>query len=455
VLADLRERRISVVRQPAVFDAVVPPDRRRHWSLPGGLPSSAALEERKSQHVLRVLDTGDFAAELADYLLRAEAVLLDVSGCVGCACAGVIDVHRNRATREAVMALEPPRATTPVIDVDASIVLDAPLPHLVDLSVRIAPVVGSPKPSVPARGPSPAPARSIADAASVRRTQERHRIAVTPPGIGSIPVVVEGRPADAAITAPPSPPPAVRPPPAPSPPVFAADPLSKPSIEPTPMANHHPRPTSESGASGVADQVPTVQVRRRTPAHALHLAARGSASTRVSLRDGAVLPRAYAAVRHRTPAAMPALSDVPVEPGEPTASPAREGLSPLPAADAAEAVVEPAQAGRVAAADTPSLSTMEAPLLPVDQPAPAKPSAAGAAQAPPPRIEMAAPITTVLEPPVSGPITGTPRRTPRGETPRVPTPAIPSTRRTLWGLLWWSVAIVALSVVLFLLYGAA
>lgn len=106
---------IVLSEQPTTFDAVLPPDRRRHLSLPGGVPSPEALA-READCVLREARGDDFAFELAQQILEGGARLLDVGPALGCACAGVVAGLSGDDPREEIERLEPPRATSPVVD---------------------------------------------------------------------------------------------------------------------------------------------------------------------------------------------------------------------------------------------------------------------------------------------------------------------------------------------------
>ncbi|MDQ3949858.1 MAG: hypothetical protein M3282_05895, partial [Gemmatimonadota bacterium] len=83
LLAVLTERGVDLADQPRVFDSVIPPDRRRFLSQPGGLPTAEMLgrvdPERKEIEV-----TGpELATELAQILLSRSNVLIDVATRLG------------------------------------------------------------------------------------------------------------------------------------------------------------------------------------------------------------------------------------------------------------------------------------------------------------------------------------------------------------------------------------
>lgn len=124
----LADRDIDPSTQPDVFEAVIPPDRRRHHSLPGGLPAITALRGVGAPHGIVELGDGDLSTEIAQQLLSGVPVLLDGAERLGCACAGAgaADAHDART---AVIALEPPRAFAPVLELPPALDLSLPLPR--------------------------------------------------------------------------------------------------------------------------------------------------------------------------------------------------------------------------------------------------------------------------------------------------------------------------------------
>lgn len=121
------QRQIVPAAQPAVFDSVLPPDRRRHLSLPGGLPAPDALWSTVGSRRLVELGPEDFSIELTQLLLSDEPVLIDACAALGCACAGAAGgdaaLHRAQLT-----TLEPPRSPTPIVEVRVPVELELPLP---------------------------------------------------------------------------------------------------------------------------------------------------------------------------------------------------------------------------------------------------------------------------------------------------------------------------------------
>jgi hypothetical protein len=141
--ASLADRGIAVAEEPLVFNSFFAPDRRRCHSLPGGLPIDSLLQEQNG--TARADDSGDddddtslpfiprsvveireveYAAELAQYLITGAPVLLDLGPRLGCACSGAVSGLTAAQARDAVIALEPPRSPTPVVEPDVSADVD-------------------------------------------------------------------------------------------------------------------------------------------------------------------------------------------------------------------------------------------------------------------------------------------------------------------------------------------
>jgi hypothetical protein len=126
----LVNRGISLARQPAVFDSVIPPDRRRFFSLPGGCPAPKALETRAPERRLVTITDEEFSTELAEHLLSRENILIDLSSRLGCTCCGgaATGEHWGPSGQDEILQYEPPRAPTPILDLDVEVPLDmAPL----------------------------------------------------------------------------------------------------------------------------------------------------------------------------------------------------------------------------------------------------------------------------------------------------------------------------------------
>ena len=133
LLAMLADRGISLDNQPRVFDSVLPPDRRRYRSQPGGLPTYEMLWAAEdagngSKRTLVELHGEELSLELAQHLLAGKATLLDVAGRLGCLCSGAAPGVDPTSARARVTAIEPPRAISPVIDERVVVDLEVPLP---------------------------------------------------------------------------------------------------------------------------------------------------------------------------------------------------------------------------------------------------------------------------------------------------------------------------------------
>lgn len=169
-LAFLASRGIDVSTQPAVFEQVLPPDRRRFASLPGGCPSPEMLWSRGRERSLAVVEGEDFGIELAQLLLQRESLLVDPGPALGCSCSGVTPITPGRSARIAVMSVEPPRSPFPVIDDQIAAQL---VPTLTERTQRAVPEASTRAPS--GEGPR-------ADERHPGGGTERAPMAVTPPG---------------------------------------------------------------------------------------------------------------------------------------------------------------------------------------------------------------------------------------------------------------------------------
>ena len=126
-LADLAEHGIALSEQPLVFDSIVPPDRRRWCSLPGGTPTAEMLWTDGDTRALVEIDRDDVSTDLAQHIIAQEHVLLDLAPALGCACSGAIGTIPARNARSAVTAVEPPRALGPVVDPPPTLSLSIPV----------------------------------------------------------------------------------------------------------------------------------------------------------------------------------------------------------------------------------------------------------------------------------------------------------------------------------------
>ena len=119
---------IRIADQPMVFDSIIPPDRRRFYSVAGGLPSAEQLWGTGNARSLVELDGEDYLIDLAQHLLSHECALIDLAPRLGCACSGASPSVPVRSARAAVAVIEPPRASSSVIDPAIPVELAAPIP---------------------------------------------------------------------------------------------------------------------------------------------------------------------------------------------------------------------------------------------------------------------------------------------------------------------------------------
>ena len=162
LLAVLTERGVDLMDQPRVFDSVIPPDRRRFLSQPGGLPAAEMLRRVDPERRETAVTGPELATELAQILLSRSDVLIDVAARLGCACSGAAANVAPEAARAGVAALEPPRASSPIVDDRVPVSIELPLPAISRDPVDVVPAVASRRSSGASRvsspEPSPAPA---------------------------------------------------------------------------------------------------------------------------------------------------------------------------------------------------------------------------------------------------------------------------------------------------------
>ncbi|MDQ2767282.1 MAG: hypothetical protein M3Y30_09020, partial [Gemmatimonadota bacterium] len=109
------EHGIVIGAQPNCFEALVPLDRRRFYSLPGGAPTRDHVERVARRELIEV--TGDdVVLELTQQLIDQTPALLDLAPSLGCACAGAGEHAVRGNARAGLLTLEPPRARQRVLD---------------------------------------------------------------------------------------------------------------------------------------------------------------------------------------------------------------------------------------------------------------------------------------------------------------------------------------------------
>jgi len=149
LLAVCRERGVSPAAQPQLFESVLPPDRRRSLSMPGGAPSDGALREHPGGRYLAELSADDAMLELAERLLARSPVLLDLAPHVGCACSGIGDAVGGGDERRDLIALEPPRSREPVLDPTVEVEIAMPMPNVTPRAPALRPPERPAPPATP------------------------------------------------------------------------------------------------------------------------------------------------------------------------------------------------------------------------------------------------------------------------------------------------------------------
>jgi hypothetical protein len=153
----LAEREIVLDEQPRVFESIIPPDRRRYFSQPGGVPSAERLWTDLGSRAFVEVESDDFVSEIADHLLAGEHVLMDVAPRLGCVCSGAVSGTPAREARASVVALEPPRSSAPVVEEQTPLDLDLPIPAVPRTPVDVA--LATRTPSSPLALPTSTPSR--------------------------------------------------------------------------------------------------------------------------------------------------------------------------------------------------------------------------------------------------------------------------------------------------------
>jgi hypothetical protein len=118
LLLAFEERGIVPAAQPEYFESVLPPDRRRYNSIPGGAPCAERLDELDAGRTLAELSGGDqdIALEIVQRLVTHQRELIDLAPRMGCVCSGALAIGAAPAARATLTALEPPRASAPVLE---------------------------------------------------------------------------------------------------------------------------------------------------------------------------------------------------------------------------------------------------------------------------------------------------------------------------------------------------
>jgi hypothetical protein len=126
------ESGIVLGAQPHCFDALVPLDRRRFYSLPGGVPARDHVERVANRSSIE-LGGDDVVLELTQHLIEQTPALLDIALPLGCACAGVGEHAQRGNPRAGLLTIEPPRARRPVLDQSLQVDVTQTLTELCEL----------------------------------------------------------------------------------------------------------------------------------------------------------------------------------------------------------------------------------------------------------------------------------------------------------------------------------
>ncbi|MEO8880670.1 MAG: hypothetical protein ABI446_09755 [Gemmatimonadaceae bacterium] len=116
LLANLAKRGILPAAQRPDLGTHAAHDRRRFYSIPGGVPSRQWLGAQWPKRTLVDVHAGDALATLASQTMTRGNTLIDFAPHLGCACAGAVGGTSAQDSRAAVVAHEPPRALSEIVD---------------------------------------------------------------------------------------------------------------------------------------------------------------------------------------------------------------------------------------------------------------------------------------------------------------------------------------------------
>jgi iron only hydrogenase large subunit len=301
-----RDHDVAVDDQPLVFDSVIPPDRRRYESLPGGVPSVDALWSSGGGRSLVEIVGDELSIELAQLLLSEAPILVDAAPALGCVCSGRTldyDVAEGRAL---LASLEPPRSATPIIDTRVAVALEVPLQSPTTEPARptaASAVAGS---VAPVRGGGGTYVRHVVPPPALPYHSELEPPHESEPVIPAVPMTSARAPddADASFDAAPAREEEAEAMAAgisalePEPLAAHAEPAT---IETLPVATVLPADSEENAEpSPITSSVATYKSpRRRTPVHGIARIAQGEIPKARSA-EGRPLPRAYASHRRQS-----------------------------------------------------------------------------------------------------------------------------------------------------------
>jgi outer membrane biosynthesis protein TonB len=116
LLSTLAKRGILPATQRPDLGAHVAHDRRRFYSIPGGVPSPQWLGAQWPKRTLVDVHASDALASLANQTLSRGNNLIDFAPHLGCACSGAVGGTSTQDARKSVVALEPPRAQSEIVN---------------------------------------------------------------------------------------------------------------------------------------------------------------------------------------------------------------------------------------------------------------------------------------------------------------------------------------------------
>lgn len=169
LLETLSARGVTAISQPTAFDSVLTPDRRRHFSQPGGVPGRDALQRMAAGWDIVELFGEELEIDLAQRLLSDDREIVDVAPAMGCRCSGVVEGVAASEARRTVREHEPPLSPVPVLDHDLAI-------HVIETLVPAAATappdhhIGEASPQAPDDEPGSEPALVTVDPPVRRRS---------------------------------------------------------------------------------------------------------------------------------------------------------------------------------------------------------------------------------------------------------------------------------------------
>ncbi len=137
LLENLARRGIMPATQRPDLGMHAAHDRRRFYSIPGGVPSPQWLAAQWPKRTLVDVHAGDALANLANQTMTRGNTLIDFAPHLGCACAGAVGGTCAQDARTAVVALEPPRAQSEIVDAAVRVEVSLASPndkHLTDVT---------------------------------------------------------------------------------------------------------------------------------------------------------------------------------------------------------------------------------------------------------------------------------------------------------------------------------